>query len=288
MEFILQPLDLYSDSGHFALTKFRKQFLYDEIEAEVNLCFDQFVYKISEQIFEHYKVRAAAMLLNVQFKNDLKREPFPKGNKYETLLKQRHIQLLGRSIDLCRLITQRITKDIHCSLDHAISKFESSDLAGIVELDQMIEINRLTHKLLSRFLYLDPFDNILHEANESVEKMGRITAHVIWELNYDFLPNFNYNMSTERFVRTPHPLSEEKNVRDRCQPVKNPAWVYGTKQMNDDYAEIMNLYTGFIGKEHFVSLVRLLGYSGIALTIKGCILPNSKTLLKGEVINLVK
>jgi len=32
MEFILQPLDLYSDSGHFALTKFRKQFLYDEIE----------------------------------------------------------------------------------------------------------------------------------------------------------------------------------------------------------------------------------------------------------------
>ena len=33
MEFILQPLDLYSDSGHFALTKFRKQFLYDEIEA---------------------------------------------------------------------------------------------------------------------------------------------------------------------------------------------------------------------------------------------------------------
>ena len=78
MEFILQPLDLYSDSGHFALTKFRKQFLYDEIEAEVNLCFDQFVYKISEQIFEHYKVRAAAMLLDVKFKNDLKREPFPK------------------------------------------------------------------------------------------------------------------------------------------------------------------------------------------------------------------
>ena len=46
----------------------------------------------------------------------------------------------------------------------------------------------------------------------------------------------------------------------------------------------MNLYSGFIGKEHFVSLVRLLGYSGIALTIKGCILPNSKTLLKGTIL----
>ena len=34
--------------------------------------------------------------------------------------------------------------DIQRSLDHAIARFESSDLAGIVELDQMIEINRLS------------------------------------------------------------------------------------------------------------------------------------------------
>lgn len=33
--YILYPLDLYNDSGHFALTKFHKQFLYDEVEAEV-------------------------------------------------------------------------------------------------------------------------------------------------------------------------------------------------------------------------------------------------------------
>lgn len=55
MEFVLYPLDLYNDSAHYALTVFRKQFLYDEVEAEVNLCFDQFVYKLSEQIFAHYK-----------------------------------------------------------------------------------------------------------------------------------------------------------------------------------------------------------------------------------------
>ena len=41
MECVLYPLDLYNDSAHYALTVFRKQFLYDEIEAEVNLCFDQ-------------------------------------------------------------------------------------------------------------------------------------------------------------------------------------------------------------------------------------------------------
>lgn len=56
---VLYPLDLYNDSAHYALTVFKKQFLYDEVEAEVNLCFDQFVYKLSEQIFAYYKQLAA-------------------------------------------------------------------------------------------------------------------------------------------------------------------------------------------------------------------------------------
>ncbi|TKS74994.1 Cytoplasmic FMR1-interacting protein 1 -like protein [Collichthys lucidus] len=58
MEYVLYPLDLYNDSAHYALTKFKKQFLYDEIEAEVNLCFDQFVYKLADQIFAYYKILA--------------------------------------------------------------------------------------------------------------------------------------------------------------------------------------------------------------------------------------
>ena len=55
----LYTLDLYNDSAHYALTAFRKQFLYDEIEAEVNLCFDQFLYKLSDQVFAHYKQLAS-------------------------------------------------------------------------------------------------------------------------------------------------------------------------------------------------------------------------------------
>ena len=35
MEYILFPLDLYNDSANYALSVFKKQFLYDEIEAEV-------------------------------------------------------------------------------------------------------------------------------------------------------------------------------------------------------------------------------------------------------------
>lgn len=34
--YILYPLDLYNDSANYALTMFRQQFLYDEVEAEVS------------------------------------------------------------------------------------------------------------------------------------------------------------------------------------------------------------------------------------------------------------
>ncbi|KAL4684108.1 hypothetical protein H8959_021802, partial [Pygathrix nigripes] len=99
MEYVLYPLDLYNDSAYYALTKFKKQFLYDEIEAEasdVNLCFDQFVYKLADQIFAYYKAMAGSVLLDKRFRAECKNYgviiPYPPSNRYETLLKQRHVQ----------------------------------------------------------------------------------------------------------------------------------------------------------------------------------------------------
>lgn len=69
------------------------------------------------------------------------------------------------------------------------------------ELDGLIEISKMTHKLLSRYMTLDSFDAMFREANHNVSApYGRITLHVFWELNYDFLPNYCYNGSTNRLV----------------------------------------------------------------------------------------
>ncbi len=64
------PLDLYNDAAMNALTVFKKRHLYDEVEAEVNLCFDQFVYVLSEQIFRAYKQTAAGILLDKKFRDE--------------------------------------------------------------------------------------------------------------------------------------------------------------------------------------------------------------------------
>ena len=83
-----------------------------------------------------------------------------------------------------------------------ISRFEAGDITGIVELDSLTRVNRLTHKLLSKHLALDEFDDMFREANHNVlAPYGRVTLHVFWELNYDFLPHYCYNAATNRFVK---------------------------------------------------------------------------------------
>uniref|UniRef100_A0AAR2L8R8 Cytoplasmic FMR1-interacting protein n=1 Tax=Pygocentrus nattereri TaxID=42514 RepID=A0AAR2L8R8_PYGNA len=290
MEYVLYPLDLYNDSAHYALTKFKKQFLYDEIEAEVNLCFDQFVYKLADQIFAYYKVLAGSLLLDKRLRAECKNQganiPWPSSNRYETLLKQRHVQLLGRSIDLNRLITQRVSAALYKSLELAINRFESEDLTSIVELEGLLEINRMTHKLLSKFLTLDSMDAMFREANHNVSApYGRITLHVFWELNYDFLPNYCYNGSTNRFVRTVLPFSQEFQ-RDK-PPNAQPQYLYGSKALNLAYSSIFGFYRNFVGPPHIKAVCRLLGYQGIAVVMEE-LLKVVKSLLQGTILQYVK
>lgn len=126
------------------------------------------------------------------------------------------------------------------------------------ELEWLLEINRLTHRLLSKHMTLDSFDAMFREANHNVSApYGRITLHVFWELNFDFLPNYCYNGSTNRsvfwsmsvrdrpmlwfqvlfssfflfsFVRTAIPFTQEPQ-RDKPANVQ-PYYLYGSKVLD--------------------------------------------------------
>uniref|UniRef100_G1DGF7 Cytoplasmic FMR1-interacting protein n=1 Tax=Capra hircus TaxID=9925 RepID=G1DGF7_CAPHI len=291
MEYVLYSLDLYNDSAHYALTRSNKQFLYDEIEAEGNLCFDQFVYKLADQIFAYYKVMAGSLLLDKRLRSECKNQGatihLAPSNRDETLLKQRHVQqLLGRSIDLNRLITQRASAAMYKSLELAIGRFESEDLTSIVELDGLLEINRMTHKLLSKFLTLDSFDAMFRKADHNVSApYGRITLHVFWELNYDFLRNYSYNGSGNRFVRTVLPFSQEFQ-RDK-QPNAQPQYLHGSKALNLAYSSIYGSYRNFVGPPHFQVICRLPGYQGVAVVMEE-LLKGVKSLLQGTILQYVK
>jgi cytoplasmic FMR1 interacting protein len=291
MEYIFYPMDLYSDSAHYALHKFKKQFLYDEIEAEVNLCFDQLVYKLSEQIFYYYKQLAASIYLDKKFRADCvpNKFPHPHPNRYETILKQRHVQLLGRSIDVNNLLAQRLGSSMLKAIDNTIHLFESKDICGVVELLHLLEINRLTHEMLSRYVVLDSFEAMYREANQSVvSPHGRITLHIFWELIYNFIPNYCYNSTTDRFVLSNLPTE----TAERDAPPKGQVnMLYGSKQLKEAYQSIFTLYEGFVGPIHFQSLSKLLGYHGIAMLLEqllNVIQSSIQNQLKPYVVALVE
>ncbi|XP_065556681.1 cytoplasmic FMR1-interacting protein-like isoform X2 [Artemia franciscana] len=291
MECVLYPLDLYNDSANYALTVFRKQFLYDEVEAEVNLCFDQFVYQLSEQVFGYFKVLASSILLDKRFRAECAASgthfTYPLANRYETLLKQRHVQLLGRSIDLNRLITQRINQAVSKSLDLAISRFEASDITGVIELSALFEVNKLAHRLLAKHLNLDDFDALWREANHNVlAPYGRVTLHVFWELNYDFLPSYCYNAATARFVRCQGIQFAQPVVREKPQ-VPGHVYLWGNKGLHAAANAIFGQYNGFVGASHFKAIVQLLGYQGIAVVIEE-VLKIIKSLVQGNILQFTK
>nr|XP_002730808.1 PREDICTED: cytoplasmic FMR1-interacting protein 2-like [Saccoglossus kowalevskii] len=302
MEYVLYPLDLYNDSAHYTLNFFKKQFLYDEVEAEVNLCFDQFVYKLSDQIFAYYKQQAGYLLLNKKFKNDWNKFYTEKEKKllssqtqgsirYEPLLKQRHVQILGRSVDLNQLISQRVQASLQTALDLAISKFESSDLTGIIELEALLNVNELTHKLLAKYMKLTKFSEMLREANRTVQApYGRITLHIFWELNSEFLPKYCYNASTDRFTKAKADIllltTSDESEREKA-PSARSHFFFGSKILNVAYSKICSLYTNFIGSQHFHSMVRLLGYHGIAVILEET-LKTMKNIIQGVIMDYVK
>ncbi|KAJ0169329.1 hypothetical protein K1T71_015213 [Dendrolimus kikuchii] len=235
MEYVLYPLDLYNDSAQYALTVFKKQFLYDEVEAEVNLCFDQFVYKLSEQVYAHYKQLVASMLLDKRYRAECAARGASTGcnaGRYASLLKQRHVALLGRHVDLCALVAQRINADMHRALDAAVAKFEAGDITGVVVSG-----------------------NFSFEPTSAYSSSSRTTANKLMA-----------KLLYLRFVKCRGIQFAAGVQRERPQQYGH-SLLWGSKQLSLAYSAQYAQYNGFVGAQHLHALVRLLGYQGVAVVI---------------------
>lgn len=165
-------------------------------------------------------------------------------------MRQRHFQLLGRSLDLNNLISQRQNTYIRQNLEYAISRFEASDLTCLVELEHQLLNIQLTYKLMSEHFTLDPWEHMLNEVNESTSLgsfHGRIVLHIIFELMYDFLPNYNYNSITNRFFKLPPMFLFTDPVPRDAMPKTNPQFLQGNKALSAAYANSLELSKKFIG-----------------------------------------
>eukprot|EP01105_Mastigella_eilhardi_P007592 TRINITY_DN1906_c0_g1_i1.p1 TRINITY_DN1906_c0_g1~~TRINITY_DN1906_c0_g1_i1.p1 ORF type:complete len:1157 (+),score=386.18 TRINITY_DN1906_c0_g1_i1:74-3472(+) len=287
-EYILYPFDIYNDAANRALYALKQRFLYDEVEAEVNLCFDQLLYKVAEQVYGYTKAQASSLLLDKVYKRELesiveknkleKLVPLfdklnPGKSRFDPILQQRHFQLLGRSVDLNILVGQRLVTYLRNNIDYTIKCYEGSELTAITELEHQLHVLQLTHHLLSRHVEMDSWQTIFSEVNESTSLTSyhsRILLHTVYELIADFGPNFCYNSVTQRFVRMAQDTFVDPVKRENM-PKPNLMFQWGSRNLNQAYAALFEMHRKYFGMPHMLSLIRLIGRPTIPMVISECI-----------------
>ncbi|XWS58454.1 hypothetical protein CRYUN_Cryun08bG0035100 [Craigia yunnanensis] len=271
LESVLMPFDIYNDSAQHALVVLKQRFLYDEIEAEVDHCFDIFVSKLCEAIFTYYKSWSASERLDPSFLFAL-----DNGEKYSiqpmrftSLLKMTRVKLLGRTIDLRSLIAERMNKVFRENLEFLFDRFESQDLCAIVELEKLLDILKHSHELLSKDLSMDSFSLMLNEMQENISLVSfssRLASQIWSEMQSDFLPNFILCNTTQRFIRSSKvPLVP---VQKPSVPHAKPNFYCGTQDLNSAHQSFARLHSGFFGIPHMISVVKLLGSRSLPWLIR--------------------
>ncbi|KAI8032616.1 Protein PIR, partial [Camellia lanceoleosa] len=270
LESVLMPFDIYNDSARQALVILKQRFLYDEIEAEVDHCFDIFVSKLRETIFTYYKSWAASELLDPSFLFALDNgEKFSvQPMRFTALLKMTRVKLLGRAINLS-LIAERMNKVFRENIEFLFDRFESQDLCAIVELDKLLNILQLAHELLSRDLSIDSFNLMLSEMQEKISLVSyssRLASQTWTELQNGFLPNFTLCNTTQRFVRSSKvPLAP---VQKPSIPYAKANFYCDNQDLNSAHQSFARLHSGFFGIPHMFSIVRLLGSRSLPWLIR--------------------
>ncbi|EYU22929.1 hypothetical protein MIMGU_mgv1a000342mg [Erythranthe guttata] len=291
LENVLMPFDIYNDAAQQALVVLKQRFLYDEIEAEVDNCFDIFISKFCDAVFTYYKSWAASELLDPSFlfALDIGEKFSVQPMRFSGLLKMTRVKLLGRTINLRSLTTERINKVFRENIEFLFDRFETQDLCAIVELEKLLEILQLAHELLSKDLALDSFSLMLNEMQENVSLVSyssRLASQIWTEMQNDFLPNFILCNTTQRFVRSskvpPAPVPKPS------VPHAKPNFYCGTQDLNSAYQSYARLHSAFFGLPHMYSTVRLLGSRSLPWLIRALLdhLSNKITTLEPLITGL--
>ncbi|KAK3027143.1 hypothetical protein RJ639_041244 [Escallonia herrerae] len=291
LESVLIPFDIYNDSAQHALVVLKQRFLYDEIEAEVDNCFDIFVLKLCEMIFTHYKSWAASELLDPSFLFALDNgEKFSvQPMRFTALLKMTRVKLLGRTINLRSLIAERMNKMFRENIEFLFDRFESQDLCAVVELEKLLGILQLAHQLLSRDLSIDSFGLMSNEMQENVSLVSyssRLASQIWTEMQNDFLPNYILCNTTQRFVRSSK--VSVLPVQKPSVPYAKPSFYCGTQDLNSAHQSFSRLHSGFFGIPHMFAIVRLLGSRSLPWLIRALLdhISNKITTLEPMITGL--
>jgi len=269
------PLSIYNDAADAAVRRFRQRHLFDEIEQEVNLVWDQLVYTLASQLWAYYKNIASKILIDKSFERGLASHKIGARMNYgrfHSVLKQTHFKLIGRTIDVSEIVTSHINNTIRENINALLDRFEGKDITNVVEMESLLNTLKLALEMMRHELpAVDSFEEVFREMNEDTTLgsfQGRLFVSTYQHIVQGLFKNYIYNDTTQRFVNIKSGARKEKkrSKKDKTLPV----YKWGPK-----YTQIiqtsLNSYKGFFGIEHIKAMLNILGDRYIGLTIDECI-----------------
>ncbi|ETO14401.1 component of SCAR regulatory complex [Reticulomyxa filosa] len=264
------PLSIYNDSAEMALSVFHQQHLFDEIEAEVNLVFDQLIFTLYQKIFDYYKNKAASVLLDKPFQRRMEELRIHLGKnvmklnyaRYTPVFQQKSLHVLGRAVDIQALLTEQLNSYVRENIDAVVSRYEAmGSISAAMEIEHLMATLRLTVDFLREELPgIDPFEDTLAEVNEDTtigSFRGRLFLATYNQMFSGLLRHSVFNTLTRRFVG----LERSKNSKR----VEN-SFLWGSR-FTKIYHEQFKVTRGFFGVEHLHSIVTLLGMESMSLLV---------------------
>ena len=279
-EALLLPLCIYHDAANIALQNWKCSMLYEEIEAEMDLVVDQIMFKLSKRLFTIWKCAASSELLDKQYsghftslslrKKDREQHSQLLRNagslesklrwslqqeKYSGLLDgQCVVSLLGRVIDLKKIIGQRISNVIAQNVSKIISRAEASSITDVIEIDSLLQVLHHVHTSFVKVgLTLEPWVDILQQENCEISVVSWASRLSQWitSVLYKMLEMWCFNSITSRFIKG-------RVVEQSPQPPKLEHHMsFGSKELCLHYEGRFAVYKEYFGSEHVEAIVSL-------------------------------
>ncbi|DBA02725.1 TPA: hypothetical protein N0F65_010550 [Lagenidium giganteum] len=253
VEICLSVLDVYNDAYRASLYQFRQRHLCDEVEAEAALCLEQFMFHLTDQVYDHFKNIAAESLIHPDFRQ-LADQLKPKGgpvetppikyNAFDVVLTEQMATLVNMDVTFRGQLTASLQRKVIRDLETSFSKMESSDIGSIVQTRSLVQLIRRTHTLLAQSIPLAPFDLLLLDADcgssaiANAARSSRLFRHLATGVCDSLSVHFAFDIFTRSFRQAPLPyvlwndLQQHKKTLHLSRSVELPD-VEAVKRVND-------------------------------------------------------
>lgn len=250
------PFELYNDAAATAINTFKSQYLYREIEAEVSLCVDMIAFTFSDTFYKFTRATASAM----ELPPDCLSRIVPPPNRYNVMVCQNRMSLLGSAVDFNQVTTQKLNTKIRQELESFIELLTDIRLAPYIA--HRVRVARASHNLLvQNRLLMDDFDVLWQKARNFDNPLSidsKLTAAICSSLDF---PHYRLNVISRRLL----PLSLSKGPTNSKDKVSIP--VTSKEKWVEEYATIHTHETEYIGLEHIKAIIDLCSPGELAAVV---------------------